>query len=119
MAVYTIELKDVKFFAFHGVHEEERRTGNEFLVNLSAELSPGIDKITSIKETVNYVSLFEIVKKEMMQPVDLLETLINNIIDRVHNAFPEIKRITVTVDKLNPLISSFSGKVSVTCEKKF
>jgi dihydroneopterin aldolase len=33
--VITIELKQLRFLAYHGLYAEERKTGNEFEINLS------------------------------------------------------------------------------------
>ncbi len=116
---FMIELKDVKFFAFHGVYEEERKTGNEFLVNLTVELENASKRISTIRDTVNYVTLFEIVQEQMNQPQDLLETLAMNISERIHERFPSAANIKVRIDKKNPVIPHFSGSVSVTYKKTY
>ena len=113
-----IELKNVQLFAYHGVYNEERRTGNDYLLNLSVEID---DKshISSLKDTVNYVTLYEIVQDQMSKPTDLLETVVTNIAEVIHERFPQIKVIEISLYKLNPLIKQFIGNVGVTYSKTF
>jgi dihydroneopterin aldolase len=49
----------------------------------------------------------------MQRPVDLLETLIQTIARKVHEEFPEVKEISVSIEKLNPPIDKFSGSAAV------
>lgn len=114
--IFTIELKEVLFFAHHGLYEEERLVGNEFVVNLSATYEPE-GKISKIKDTINYAELFEIVRTEMMQPRDLLESLAIAIAEKIEQRFPLAKEISIRIEKKNPSITNFSGSVSVIYKK--
>jgi dihydroneopterin aldolase len=115
----TIELKKLRFFAYHGLYEEEKRTGNEFEVNVIVAYPPVSGTVTSIDETINYVTIFELVKNEMDQPRELLETLAMEIAEHLHQEYRKIKRVEVTVTKLQPPMPSFTGHVSVTYSKQF
>ena len=113
-----IELKDVQLYAFHGVYKEERRIGNDYILDLSVEISENTE-ITTIKDTVNYVTLYEIVKDEMSRPSDLLETVVSNIADTIHKRFPHVRVIDMGLYKMNALIPQFRGKVGVRYSKTF
>ena len=115
----SIELNKLRFHAFHGHFPEERKTGNEFEVNLKVDAPVTGGTITSIRETINYVSLFEIVQQEMKEPRGLLETLAMEIAEKIHRAFPVIKNISISIFKLHPPIHQFTGNVSVTYTKEF
>ena len=116
---FTIELKSVNFFAFHGLHEEERKTGNEYEVDLSVKFITDGKMITKIDETINYVKLFEIVKQEMEQPRNLLETVAISITEKIQEHFGEVKEVEVRINKKNPPIVNFSGSVAVLYSKRF
>ena len=116
---FTIELKSVIFFAFHGLHDEERKTGNEYEVDLSVKYITDGKKITKIDETINYVKLFEIVKQEMEQPRNLLETVAISIADKIQGQFSQVKEVEVRINKKNPPIVNFSGSVAVLYTKRF
>jgi dihydroneopterin aldolase len=115
----TISLNNVRFRAFHGVHPEERQKGNDFVVNMQIEYLPKSETIISLNETIDYASLFDIINTIMQKPVDLLETLVQTIANNVHQEFPQVKVITVSVEKLNPPIDKFSGSVEVKYAKKY
>lgn len=115
----TIELKSVLFFAFHGLHEEEGKTGNEYEVDLSVRFITDGKMITKIDETIDYVKLFEIVKQEMEQPRKLLETVAISITEKIQEHFSEVKEVQVRINKKNPPIINFSGSVAVLYSKRF
>ena len=119
MSGYKIELKDVKFFAFHGLHDQERKTGNDFVVNLSVALSNDVVKVTGIKEKIDYGVIYEILHEQMMQPVDLLETLAYKISESIHTRFPAVRKISISIEKKNPAILSFQGSVGVTFDMQY
>ena len=115
----TIELKGLHFFAFHGLYAEERKTGNEFEVNLAISYQPSSGIITDISDTVNYAVLFELLKSEIQKPRDLLETLVMEITEIIHLSFPQIKKVKISVIKLYPPIPAFAGSVGVKYNKEY
>jgi dihydroneopterin aldolase len=115
----TVELKKVRFFAFHGLYPEERKTGNEFDVSLSVSWDPAEKEHIGIADTVNYAVLFEIVKEQMLQPVGLLETVVAGIAGRIKTTFPQTKKVLVRISKIHPPIAGFSGSISVSFEKDY
>ena len=60
----TIELKQLRFFGYHGLFEEEKRTGNEFEISLTLGIDPGGRIIRDLADTIDYAAIFELVKKE-------------------------------------------------------
>jgi dihydroneopterin aldolase len=62
------------FHAFHGLYEEEKKNGNNFVVNVDIEVdTDGI--ISDLQQTVDYVEVFQLIQKRMLQATPLLETL--------------------------------------------
>lgn len=119
MGEFTIKLKDLQFYSFHGVYEEEKKTGGEFSVDLHVKYFTNDHEVRSIKETVNYVSLYEIVKTEMGQPKELLEILAQSIAEKIHTTFPLVKEINIRIEKRHPPIVGFMGAVAVSYRKVF
>ena len=115
----TISLNNVRFRAYHGIHSEERQKGNDFVVNMQASFQPNGGIITSLEDTIDYAILFDIINTTMQKPVDLLETLVQNIAHATHQRFPQLKEIAVSVEKLNPPIDKFTGSTAVKYSKKF
>lgn len=112
---FEISLKNVRFYAFHGVLDEERETGNEFVVNFSV-LIPFSDQIgeDNIADTVSYAELYEIIAQEMAEPRNLLETVAFSIVKKVKSRFPEILRGHISIEKSRPPIPSMLGQAVVT-----
>ena len=118
-SLLTISLNNVRFRAYHGVYPEERQKGNDFVVNMRVSYLPKTGTIVSLEDTIDYSSLFEIINNIMQQPVDLLETLVQQIAQAVHTKFSEVNEVTVSVEKLNPPIDKFSGSAEVTYTVKY
>lgn len=115
----TIELKQLRFFAKHGLYTEERKTGNEFEVNLSISYEPTSGTITDLSDTVNYVQLYDLLKTEMQKPRNLLETFAMEVTELMHSSFPEIKKIEISITKLYPPIVKFTGTIGVKYSKEY
>lgn len=115
----TIYLNNVRFRAYHGLYPEERKKGNDFVVNMEVSYHPLHGFITSLDDTIDYSVLFEIVNKIMEQPVDLLETLVQTMAQAVHEKFPQVKKVSISVEKLNPPIDKFTGSTTVKYTKEY
>lgn len=116
---FTIELQGLRFFAEHGMYEEERRVGNQFEVSISLETKAPKKTITSIEQTINYVEVFKIVQEVFSQRKQLLETCAMEIAENLQQQFHEIEKVSITIKKIAPPITNFSGSVAVTYHKAF
>lgn len=116
--MFTIHLNKLKYFAHHGWHDEESITGAWFEVSVSTSFHEE-GSITNLKQTINYVGIAAIIKKNFEQPVALLETLAQQIIAEIKAAEPRIIQINITIEKVNPPIPNFTGTVGVTYSKSF
>lgn len=117
--VLTISLNNLRFYAYHGLYAEEKNIGTGFEVNLSVLYSPGTVIVNDIEATVNYVSLYDLVKREMQKPRELLETFLMEVTEHIYVAFPQVKKVEISATKLNPPIEKFVGTVAVKYEKEF
>jgi 7,8-dihydroneopterin aldolase/epimerase/oxygenase len=115
----SISLNNVRFRAYHGLYPEERQKGNDFVVNMQVKYEPKAGIISSLEDTIDYSALFSVINLAMMEPVDLLETLVQTIAHNAHKQFPQIKEAIVSVEKLNPPIDKFSGSAAVSYSATF
>ena len=116
MEKFEIKLENLRFYSHHGMYEHETRDGNEFEVNLSVIYTlPKENNILedSIANTISYVSLFEIVDKEMKKPRKLMETVAMSISHRIKNIYLQAERIECKITKLTPPIPHFQGSASI------
>lgn len=116
---FTIELKNLRFFAEHGMYQEEMKVGNDFEVDISIVCKSPKKTITSIEQTVNYVEVYRIVQEEFRERKLLLETLAMQIAQKIEDQFTDTEHLTISIRKLNPPITNFSGSVSITYSKSF
>lgn len=116
MSEFEIRLQDLKFFAYHGVFEYERLHGNEYTVDLKVRYNASEENLLSdnLSDTISYLELFEIVKREMETPRNLIETVAASIAKRIKTSFPKCSHIECTVKKSSPPIPSFIGSASAT-----
>jgi 7,8-dihydroneopterin aldolase/epimerase/oxygenase len=115
----TISLHDLKFFAYHGLYPEERKTGNEFKMHLSVSFPAISNHITRLEDTINYASLYELVTEEMTRPRDLLETFVMELAEKIHQQYPMVKSVDLRIEKLHLPIPRFTGHVSVAYSRSF
>jgi|SRR5688572_7429567 dihydroneopterin aldolase len=114
-----IALEGLEFHAFHGVYPHERESGNWFEVDIAVETDFSLAAATDeLVGTVNYETLFKIVKDEMEQPSKLLETVAEKVAVDVLEAFPNVTSVEFMISKLNPPIGGKCKKATVSLLKK-
>jgi 7,8-dihydroneopterin aldolase/epimerase/oxygenase len=116
--LFTINLHNLIFHSFHGIHEEERILGNTFEVNVTLSFSSA-QTITALEQTINYATVYEIIKQRMQIATPLLETLVQDLSEEIRAFDNRIKSISVSVEKKNPPIPNMEGSVSVHYKKEF
>lgn len=110
-----IELSGLEIFAYHGVYEEERRDGNNFIVNLVVEgdFEKAVES-DKLEDTLNYELLYEIIANEMHKPSNLLEHVAGRIRNSILEEFSQVKSIEISIEKLAPPIKGQCQSTKVT-----
>lgn len=114
----TIHLHKLLFHSFHGIYEGEQILGNEFEVSADIELAT-IEQLTTLRQTVNYVTVYNIIKLRMQQPTPLLETIAQELNQAIHQIDERIKSVNITIKKISPPIENFQGVVGVSYKTAF
>ena len=98
-----IFLREVRFHARHGVMPQERVVGADFSLSLRAEVDFA-DAVAhdNLDGTLDYAALYEVVRKEMEQPSQLVEHVAGRIGYAVFSAFPQVRTLDIRLTKLNP-----------------
>jgi len=109
-------IKGAEFHAYHGYYEEERRTGNTFVVDAEVELKTFDSNDDNITDTVNYEKLFLICQEEMDKTQKLLETVVFNIIERFKNDFSNVTGGKVKMEKIGPQLGGKVAKAVIEME---
>ena len=98
-----VMLRNVRFYARHGVLPQERQVGGDFMVTLRVgyplERAMETDEVT---DTLDYAALYALVEREMAVPSKLLEHVAGRIVKAVKASFPEVTSVDIELTKLNP-----------------
>ena len=114
-----ISLEGLELHAFHGVYPHERESGNWFEVDISVDTNIMEGAIEDdLEKTVNYETLYQIVREEMDKPSKLLETVAEKIVVRVLHDLPDVDLVELKIAKLNPPIGGKCRKASLWIQKK-
>ena len=109
-----ISVNNAWFYSFHGCLHEESVIGAEYLVNASIEVDTSVaEKNDKLENTVDYVSIYSVLKKEMDEPSKLLETVLEKIIVGIKKLDENITSVDVSIKKLSPPISGVVDSVEL------
>ncbi len=98
-----VGLEEMRFKAYHGYYAEEGRVGGEYL------LSVWIDYYTNKKtaeddldEVIDYEELYEICAAVMAEPKKLIETVTQELREKILEKWSSIEALKIILKKLNP-----------------
>jgi dihydroneopterin aldolase len=115
-----IEIEGMDFFAYHGCFKEERVIGTRFTVDVWLTTDTSVSETSDeLKHTVNYQTVYALIRLEMEQHSHLLEHVARRIMDAIYANFNMVTHVKIKVSKLNPALAH-GGKikqVSVTIER--
>ena len=108
-----ILVEGIKLYAYHGCMQEEACIGGNYLTDVSIEANLSKPSLSDrLNDTIDYVTVYEIVKKEMAIRSNLIEHVAKRILDKLKKKFPKTGPIEVKVTKLNPPVE---GEVEKVC----
>jgi dihydroneopterin aldolase len=111
--VITVEVRELRLFGRHGVREEERERGQDFLFDVELEVG---DRGASdrIEDAVDYVAVARSVQEVSdARQFALLEALASAVADELARRFsPERVRVRVRKPEVRP--AGLDGEVGVT-----
>ena len=103
-----ISLKNMKFFAQHGVLPEEFMKGNTFYV--SVDIITDIEnaaKNDDLEGTIDYSMVFDSAKEEMSRPSKLIENVAYRIQKNILAKTNKIEEMTIVVEKKRPPVAGY------------
>lgn len=114
-----IALEGLEFHAFHGVYPHERESGNWFEVDIAVETDfSAAAKSDDLSGTVDYETLYRIVKTEMEKPSKLLESVAEKIVNNVFQQLRTVMVVELSISKTNPPIGGKAKRATVSVSKK-
>ena len=113
----SIHLNNLSFFSYHGLYDHERVEGNFFTVNATIHYHPA-GMVDSIEQTVDYVSIYELIKQRMTVATPLLETIVMELAETILEKYPIAEDVSISLTKEKPPIANFEGSVGVSYSLK-
>ncbi|HLR00907.1 MAG TPA: dihydroneopterin aldolase [Sphingobacterium sp.] len=113
MLIQKVAIEDARFHSPIGYYEEERKLGNEFLVDIQVSLKVDFTRSDELDDTLNYEELYKIVSNIMEKERKLLESAAQEILIVVKNNFDFADLIDVKIRKLNPPFGGDLANASV------
>lgn len=116
----TIALEGMRFYAYHGYYAEEQQIGGYYIVDVYVQanvLTAAInDELTA---TVNYETIYRIVKVEMQKRAQLIEHLAQRILDKIVSVCQTVQGIRVCLTKEHPPLGGPVARARVELEANF
>jgi len=96
-----IIVKGLKIFAYHGVNEEEKINGQNFILDIMIFLNIKKNvKNDDINSTVSYSKLVKFVTGEILkEKYNLIETVTEKLAEEILKEFKSIKKIKILLKK--------------------
>lgn len=112
--MHKIIVEGINVFAYHGCLEEEARIGTRYTVDVIMETDFSVAaKTDDLSKTIDYVIVYNIVKKQMAVRSKLIEQVAQRIVDELKEKFTTLKKVDLKVTKHNPPMNGDVDKVSV------
>ena len=114
----VVKVHGIRCYSLHGCLQEEKIIGGNYEVNvdLTCDFSCSA-KSDDLSDTIDYVTVNEIVEKQMNIPSKLIETVAYRIIKKLKTTFPSLLKCKVEILKFNPPINGDVKYVSVIVEE--
>ena len=98
-----IALLGMRFYAYHGFYEEERKVGQYYVVDVEMETNFQAAAVSdNLENTINYETVYLICQREMRRKSKLLENVVERIGLSLRYNFSTIKELKIRLHKLNP-----------------
>ncbi len=96
-----IRLNEMVFYGFHGIHDEERKLGQRFVVTVEMHTKPELESgIRHLDDTVDYTKVYAEIREILeTHQFHILETCANTVADRLLGNFPLITQVMVRIEK--------------------
>jgi dihydroneopterin aldolase len=111
--VIAVEVRDLRVFGRHGVHEEERERGQDFVFDVELEVGER-GASDRLEDAVDYVEVARVVREVSdAHRFALLEALASAVADELERRFsPERLRVRVRKPEVRP--AGLEGTVAAT-----
>tara|TARA_A100001011_G_scaffold358199_1_gene403739 strand:+ start:73 stop:420 length:348 start_codon:yes stop_codon:yes gene_type:complete len=111
-----IKINEIQLFGYHGLYEEEKENGQNFIISLSIDINY-IDKDDKIENTIDYTKILNEVRETFNQKrYNLIESLAVAISNNLMRN-KKIESLDLSIKKESPPIDAKLNSVEVNLRK--
>ncbi len=115
---HTIEVNDIKLYAYHGCLPEEGRIGGNYSVDICVKTNFTKSTLSDdLSDTVDYVLINKIVEEEMAIRSKLIEHVGQRIANRLKLEVKQLHSLRVKIIKHSPPIDGDVANVAIIIEE--
>jgi len=117
---YQIHINGLRLFAYHGVHPEENKLGQEFAIDLTLTVTrPASMANDRLDQVLSYWDAMRTIKRVFTgKTFKLLENAAETILESL-TEYPQIRQAKIHLKKLTPPIPVTVDFVGVIMEKTY
>lgn len=115
-----ISIKGLKLFAYHGVNPEEKRDGQEFVIDMDYYVDiTRACQFDDLEDTVSYAKVVKTIRRVFTaEKYDLIERAAQVIADAILDEYDKIFKVQITLKKPNAPIKAEFDYVSVSITRE-
>ncbi|CAG0994694.1 MAG: dihydroneopterin aldolase [Bacteroidetes bacterium] len=116
--MHKVCVNGLEIFAFHGISEEEKKTGTTFILDIEIECN--FTKAAyedNLKYTIDYSQVCSIAEEQMKITSNVVEHVAQRIVNAIYQRFSDIKKVKIKIQKKNPPLNAKLFSVGVEIEQ--
>lgn len=116
----SIIIKDLQLYAYHGVNEEEKIDGQNFVFDIKVWLDlKTACETDNVEDTVSYAKIIKKVRSVFTaEKYDLLEKAAQVVSDAIFDEFEKVRECEIVLKKPEAPIKADFGYVAVSIRRK-
>ena len=117
--MFQVFIRDLEFYAYHGVSAEERAVGHRYLVSCWVQVSGSADSTDDVADTVDYGALAGVLQGVILgSPCLTVERLGALCCDAVLVKFALADSVKVSVSKIAPPMPFIAQEAGAVVKRK-
>ena len=115
-----ILVRGLKVFAYHGVNPEEKRDGQNFVLDITAFVDlDAACRSDRLEDTVSYAKIIKTASRVMREAsCNLLERAAQRVAEQIFAEYPAVERLQVLLSKPEAPIQAEFDDVAVCIDRK-
>lgn len=115
-----IAIEGIQLYAYHGYYPEEQILGSYYIIDVYVGVNiRNVAKSDELADTVNYETIYRIVRVEMNKNAKLIETVAQRIANRIKSIFEQVETLKLRISKLHPPLGSTVARTFIELDESY